>query len=344
MTSLDTTRSISLPGLEAGPEPSTSRDGPAPNQPGPSRARASRSRLRGSDEGSPTSGTSGPLFDTLSPSFDLQSSLESRLRLVLDVDGSPEYALRWKHWGMRSGLPICALRARARPIYVNVCGLWRSVRDGGLRLLVAGWQTPKASDGLFHSPRTSGRPMEKSTHLQTQASLAGWATPVAGSDGGLQADPEAALARLESGRRNLDDMVVLAGWNTPTGQDTMSKRYTRDEGDPARPRPTNFGLLVGRPSPKGSTGGAWEPPHGTGINLEAAARLTGWGSPTATDYKDGDPPTGDRRSQLKFQVHGISASSCGAEATKPAVLSPEHSRWLMGFPAGWSSYADTETP
>lgn len=52
----------------------------------------------------------------------------------------------------------------------------------------SGWQTPKASDGKFHTPRTSGRPVEKSTHLQTQAMVAlgslgqlespsGWATP-----------------------------------------------------------------------------------------------------------------------------------------------------------------------
>jgi len=34
--------------------------------------------------------------------------------------------------------------------------------------LTAGYMTPKASDGQFATPRTSGRPMEKSTHLQTQ--------------------------------------------------------------------------------------------------------------------------------------------------------------------------------
>ena len=33
----------------------------------------------------------------------------------------------------------------------------------------AGWQTPKAQDGVFATPRTSGRPMHRSTHLQTQA-------------------------------------------------------------------------------------------------------------------------------------------------------------------------------
>lgn len=33
---------------------------------------------------------------------------------------------------------------------------------------VAGWQTPKAQDGAFATPRTSGRPMHRATHLQTQ--------------------------------------------------------------------------------------------------------------------------------------------------------------------------------
>ena len=31
-----------------------------------------------------------------------------------------------------------------------------------------GWPTPKASDGVFATPRTSGRPMHKAQHLQTQ--------------------------------------------------------------------------------------------------------------------------------------------------------------------------------
>ena len=34
---------------------------------------------------------------------------------------------------------------------------------------LTGWMTPKAMDGVFSTPRTSGRPPEKSTHLQTRA-------------------------------------------------------------------------------------------------------------------------------------------------------------------------------
>ena len=35
-------------------------------------------------------------------------------------------------------------------------------------VVLAGWQTPKAQDGDFATPRTSGRPMHRATHLQTQ--------------------------------------------------------------------------------------------------------------------------------------------------------------------------------
>ena len=45
------------------------------------------------------------------------------------------------------------------------------------QVMLGGWMTPKAMDGVFSSPRTSGRPPERSTHLQTQAMfLAGWPT------------------------------------------------------------------------------------------------------------------------------------------------------------------------
>lgn len=65
----------------------------------------------------------------------------------------------------------------------NTTGPGNQGREGGENLqttvLMAGWQTPKAHDGEFSTPRTSGRPIEKSTHLQTQAIavIAGWKTP-----------------------------------------------------------------------------------------------------------------------------------------------------------------------
>jgi hypothetical protein len=78
-----------------------------------------------------TSDTFGPLFDGLSPKNDLQQSLENRLRQAMAVNGCQEYVLTWKRWDMKSGPPICALRASGR----RISGKGYS-----------GWQSPKASD------------------------------------------------------------------------------------------------------------------------------------------------------------------------------------------------------
>lgn len=68
-------------------------------------------------------------------SADLQLCLENRLRQRLDVNGSLEYALTWKHWDMLSGPPICALRASA---------LHTSAR--GFIGELSGWGTPSTRD------------------------------------------------------------------------------------------------------------------------------------------------------------------------------------------------------
>ena len=115
-----------------GPLPSVSRDGQTINQSGPAHVHVSRFRAQDAGKAMPTNDTSGPLFTALSISAGLQSSLESKLRTRLDVNGSPEFAMTWRQWDMPAGLPICALRASARPI---------SGSDFG------SWQTPAATDG-----------------------------------------------------------------------------------------------------------------------------------------------------------------------------------------------------
>lgn len=136
---------------------------PAGQQTDPSGAvlvRASRSRRRGSVKAPPTAGIFGQNSCDSSPSVSLQRSLESRLRAGTDVNGSPEYVLTWKHWGMRSGPRICALRARGR-----------RTSDSDF----TGWATPTAQD---HSRGVAPpRPMDTGVPLSQQ--VAGWATPAA---------------------------------------------------------------------------------------------------------------------------------------------------------------------
>src|SRR5690606_27438981 len=91
-------------------------------------------------------------------SADLQLSLASRLRALMDVDGSPEYELTWNQWDMPWGPPICRLRASERRTSGNGCG---------------GWPTPRANDGTGDKipPGRQG-----GVALKT---MAGWATPTA---------------------------------------------------------------------------------------------------------------------------------------------------------------------
>ena len=96
-----------------------SEDGPTPSSwlagiqlemfgQGPARANHSQSQEKGQEPA--TIDTSGLSGESLSPSAVLQLSLESRLRASLDVNGSLESELIWKHWAMPLGPQICALR------------------------------------------------------------------------------------------------------------------------------------------------------------------------------------------------------------------------------------------
>ena len=127
-------------------------------------APASLSAPLASDLAPPTSATSGPSSTASSRSAALQSSLESRLRARTDVNGSPEYALTWRQWDMLSGPPICALRARGRPI-----------SDSGY----IGWPTTIASDHKSRSASqaTLDRDARPLREIVRAVCPSGWATP-----------------------------------------------------------------------------------------------------------------------------------------------------------------------
>jgi len=159
-------------------------------------------------------GTSGLFGGNSSASADLQWSLENRLRARLGGYGSLEYALTWKRWGMRSGLPICALRASAP----RTCA---SVSIGLLR----GWPTVQERDwngGTTKLIGTNTRP------LSEVACLAGWQTVKLPSGG---AQP--VRTTPGGGLRKLDDQALLAGLtSTSSGAPTeltgaLNPEFTR---------------------------------------------------------------------------------------------------------------------
>lgn len=127
----DSLRSICSPELEAGLTPCVSLDGQMANLSGPDHVLVSHSLLRDKEKELQTNGTFGRRCDGSLRGASLQQSLENRLRVRLDCHGSRKYALTWKHWAMRSGEPICALRASAHRTSDNEFTGWL-------------WMTPEA--------------------------------------------------------------------------------------------------------------------------------------------------------------------------------------------------------
>jgi hypothetical protein len=81
------------------------------------------------------------------------------------------FKLTWREKVTPAGRLVYRLAASGRRISDNDCG---------------SWQTPKTLDGVFSTPRTTGRPMHRATHLQTQTialltnadpTLASWVSP-----------------------------------------------------------------------------------------------------------------------------------------------------------------------
>lgn len=198
-----------------------------------------------------TNDTCGPLFDALSPSADLQRSLENRLRARLDANGSPEYALTWKHWPMQSGPPICALRASGHRISDSDCG---------------GWPTGKASDwkGDRHAESAERELMRGNADLPVIAHQAGWPTTNTNNTKGAYQDTELIAKRKEAGRQqNLQDIVVLAGWATASSRDWKDtgdlekSRFRKDgkERNDTVPRQAGMALPSGTPAETGNGAG-----------------------------------------------------------------------------------------
>lgn len=147
---------------------------------GPARPPANHSAPQENAKAPTTSATSGQHGTNSSRSADLQSCLENRLRALTDGAGSTLYALKWKHWDMPSGLPICALRASVRRTSDNAS---------------FGWPSPVKNDSKGSAYSYSrGDKTKPSLKLLGAARLVAWGTPTAREFAG---NPDVAFKRKE---------------------------------------------------------------------------------------------------------------------------------------------------
>ena len=213
----------------------------------------------------PTNGTSGLTFSVSSATAFLQSSLESRLRQRMDVNGSLEYALTWKDWDMESGPPICALRARARRISGSGFGGWPSPRESDSDKSV------RSDQGALKELERKGGPQD----LDCAAHLAGWPTPDANAmnDGEsleswkaratklkektwLKADGTTRYGNGNGAGMPLQIAAQLAGWPKASARDWKNGQ-SNQHGKNARPL-NEVEMLAGWATPNTPSGGRTE--------------------------------------------------------------------------------------
>lgn len=307
------------PGSEAGLLHYSSPDGQATGQSGQDHVPASPTPQQASRKDMPMTGTSGRTGTGSSAPASLQSCLESRLRTRLRTAGSTLFQLTWKSKTTSLGRRYCLLRASAPRT-------GDTVSIGPLIAMLQGWPTAAGHEfEIADVERMLARREELKkkgyngngfgmTLSMTAVALCGWPTAqVSDVTGGGQ-------AKRADGRANLNDFAMLTAWTTPQAHDETGRSKHQKE------------------------------IHGTAHGcacLVNEALLTGWGTPKVAtgdyQYSSGnhDRPALNLSGEARLAAFGETAIGFllgrnGWEIV-PALgqLRPEHSRWLMGFPAAW---------
>jgi len=171
-----------------------------------------------------------------------------------------------------------------------------------------------------------------SAHRIKEADYTGWPTPQACEGPNMSTTRENGR---QAARITPQTVVGLVGWPTPaacetTGAETVESKRARGSGGINLQQAATLTPWVSPTATDGGRGSLPARATDTGIPLSQQVALTPWGTPASRDWKDGHQADVQTNSLLGRQAWLSTAST-----ENRGVLDAAFSRWLMGFPESW---------